>query len=206
MEGCGPAAWLEEGFHQEICPGETVDSHPTRHDSCGSGDAGRREFAAMERSRTGPALRMKLYKRLGAFSYTFQTAMFLSLHYLYVPARNIETSLRYYTGKLGGELVWKIHALNTWVAAIRLSQTGPLILLANHLHGDTPILIYRVERLESAVARLRVQGWTPESGPFEIPNGPCYTFRDPTGVRLAIYENQRPEVSREFAGRIDTNN
>ena len=76
----------------------------------------------------------------------------------------------------------------------------------NHLHGDTPILIYRVERLESAVARLRVQGWTPESGPFEIPNGPCYTFRDPTGVRLAIYENQSPEVSREFAGRIATNN
>ena len=60
---------------------------------------------------------MKLYKRLGAFSYTFQTAMFLSLDYLYVPARNIEASLRYYTGKLGDELVWKIHALNTWVAA-----------------------------------------------------------------------------------------
>ena len=154
----------------------------------------------------GACAPMKLYKRLGAFSYTLQTPMFLSLDYLYVPARDIEASLRYYTGQLGGELVWKIHAFNTWVAAVRLSQTGPLILLANHLHGDTPILIYRVERLESAVARLRVQGWTPESGPFEIPNGPCYTFRDPTGVRLAIYENQRPEVSREFAGRIDTNN
>jgi hypothetical protein len=39
-----------------------------------------------------------------------------------------------------------------------------------------------------------------------IPNGPCYTFRDPIEVRLATYENQRPEVNREFAGRIDTNN
>jgi hypothetical protein len=132
--------------------------------------------------------------------------MFLSLDYLYVPARDIEASVGYYTDQLRGELVWKIHASNAWVAAIRLSPTGPLVLLADHLHGDTPILIYRVEQLETSVAALRVRGWIPESGPFEIPNGPCYTFRDPTGVRLAIYEDQRPEVSREFAGRIDTRN
>ena len=36
--------------------------------------------------------------------------MFLSLDYLYLPARDIEASVRYYTGELGGELVWKIHA------------------------------------------------------------------------------------------------
>jgi hypothetical protein len=48
----------------------------------------------------------------------WQTAMFLSLDYLYVPARDAEASLRYYTTKLGGELVWKIHAINTWVAAV----------------------------------------------------------------------------------------
>ena len=34
----------------------------------------------------------------------------------------------------------------------------------------------------------------------------CYTFRDSTGARLAIYENQRPEVEQEFAGRIDSKN
>jgi hypothetical protein len=129
--------------------------------------------------------------------------MFLSLDYLYVPAPDIDNAVRYYTEQLGGELVWKIHAFNTWVAAIRLSETGPMALLAEHLRGDTPILIYRVERLERAVAELRARGWAPESGPFEIPNGPCCTFRDPTGVRLAIYENQRPDVDKEFAGRID---
>jgi hypothetical protein len=132
--------------------------------------------------------------------------MFLSLDYLYVPAKDIVTSVTYYTEQLGGELVWKIHAFNAWVAAIRLSPAGPTVLLADHLHDDTPILIYRVERLEKTVAALRSRGWTPESGPFEIPNGPCYTFRDPAGVRLAIYENQRPEVVQEFAGRIDTKN
>ena len=132
--------------------------------------------------------------------------MFLSLDYLYVPAGDIEIATRFYTEQLGGELVWKIHAFNTWVAAVRLSASGPMVLLAAHLQGNTPILIYRVEQLESSVARLRAQGWTPESGPFEIPNGPCYTFRDPTGVRLAIYENQRPDVAKEFAGRIDSAN
>jgi predicted enzyme related to lactoylglutathione lyase len=129
--------------------------------------------------------------------------MFLSLDYLYVPAKDIEASVRYYTAQLGGELVWKIHAFGAWVAAVRLSSTGPMVLLADHLHGEIPILIYRVERLESSIAALRAQGWKAESGPFEIPNGPCYTFRDPTGVRLAIYENQRPAVDQEFAGRID---
>ena len=87
-----------------------------------------------------------------------------------------------------------------------MSPSGPVVLLADHLQGDTPIFIYRVEQLESTVAALRARGWTPESGPFEIPNGPCYTFRDPMGVRLAIYENQRPEVVQEFAGRIDRKN
>jgi hypothetical protein len=136
----------------------------------------------------------------------WQTGRFLSLDYLYVPTRDTEASVRYYTDQLRGELVWKIHAFNAWVAAVRLSPTGPLVLLADHLHGDTPILIYRVEQLETSVAAFHVRGWIPESGPFGIPNGPCYTFRDPTGVRLAIYENQRPELNREFAGRIDTRN
>ena len=77
--------------------------------------------------------------------------------------------------------VWKIHAFNAWDAAVRLSPTGPLVLLADHIHDDTPILIYRFEQLETSVAALRVRGWIPESGSFEIPNGPCYTFCDPNG-------------------------
>ena len=132
--------------------------------------------------------------------------MFLSLDYLYVPAGDIEAALRYYTEQLGGELVWKIHAFETWVAGVRLSASGPMVLLAAHLQEDTPILIYRVERLQSTIAALSARGWRAESGPFEIPNGPCYTFRDPAGVRLAIYENQRPVVAEHFAGRIDSAN
>jgi catechol 2,3-dioxygenase-like lactoylglutathione lyase family enzyme len=95
---------------------------------------------------------MKLHKRFGAFSYTLQTAIFLSLDYVYVPARDIEASLRYYTGKLGGELVWKIHALSTRIAAVRLCvDFARRSSSRRHAHSDL-----RVERLESAVARLRV--------------------------------------------------
>ena len=129
--------------------------------------------------------------------------MFLSLDYLYVPTSDIETAVRFYTEQLGGELVWKIHAFDTWVAAVRLSASGPLALLAAHLQENTPILIYRVEHLENTVAALHARGWKAESGPFEIPNGPCCTFRDPAGIRLAMYENQRSEVAENFSGRFD---
>ena len=66
------------------------------------------------------------------------TTMFLSLDYLYVPAPNIDAAVGYYTEQLGGELVWKIHAFDTWVAAVRLSASGPMVLLAAHLTGTLP--------------------------------------------------------------------
>ena len=130
--------------------------------------------------------------------------VFRSLDYLYVPARDIEASIRYYSGVLGGELVWKIHKFGAWVACVRLSQIGPLVLLADHLEGTTPLLIYQVENLAQTAKELKSRGWSQESGPFEIPNGPCYTFRDSAGVRLAIYENERPGVDERFKGQFDS--
>jgi len=130
--------------------------------------------------------------------------MFRSLDYLYVPARDIEPSIQYYTGVLRGELLWKIHKLGAWVACVRLSQTGPLVLLADHLEGTIPLFIYQVENLAQTAKELKSRGWSPETGPFEIPNGPCYTFRDPTGVRLAIYENKRTDVDERFKGQFDS--
>jgi hypothetical protein len=70
--------------------------------------------------------------------------------------------------------------------------------------GNRPILIYQVENLNTSAATLQARGWVPESGPFEIRNGPCFRFHDPMGTRLAIYENQRPGVDQKFAGRFDT--
>lgn len=130
--------------------------------------------------------------------------MFKSLDFLYVPAPDIEASIKYYTQVLGGELLWKIHAFEVWVACIALSKAEkqPYILLADHIHKNDIMLIYQVENLENAIAELKVKGWKEENR-LEIPPGPCCTFRDPSGNALVIYENTRPYIMEEFKGKID---
>jgi hypothetical protein len=51
-----------------------------------------------------------------------------------------------------------------------------------------------------AVKALRKRGWKPKDGPFEIPDGPCFTFEDPTGNPYAVVGNVRPDaLQREAA-------
>ncbi len=130
------------------------------------------------------------------------TTMFESLDFLYVPAPNIQESIRYYTKVLEGELLWKIHAYGVWVACIRLSDKEPYILLADHIERKDLMLIYRVDNLDKASSELRARGWREEKR-LEIPVGPCLTFRDPADNSIVIYENRRPHVMRDFKGRID---
>ena len=60
--------------------------------------------------------------------------IFESLDFLYVPSPNIQESIRYYTKILNGELLWKIHAYDVWVACIKISNNRePYILLADHI-------------------------------------------------------------------------
>jgi hypothetical protein len=132
--------------------------------------------------------------------------MFESLDFLYVPAPDIDSSVKYYKDVLGGELLWKIHAFGVWVACIKLSKAGekPYVLLADHIKQNDVMLIYRVENLENSVLALKSRGWKEENR-IEIPPGPCCTFRDPAGNALVIYENTRPHVMEDFRGRMDTN-
>ena len=129
--------------------------------------------------------------------------MFKSLDFLYVPATDIESSVEYYTQVLGGELLWKIHAYGVRVACISLSKRDkPYVLLADHIHKNDVMLIYQVDNLENAIAKLKSKGWKEENR-IEIPPGPCCTFRDPAGNALVIYENARPNIMDEFRGKID---
>ena len=131
--------------------------------------------------------------------------VFESLDFLYVPASNIQESIRYYTNILDGELLWKIHAYGVWVACIKLSnKQEPYILLADHIEKKDMMLIYRVKNLDKTSSDLKSRGWMQEKR-LEIPSGPCCTFRDPTDNHIAIYENKRPNVMEEFKGRIDEN-
>jgi predicted enzyme related to lactoylglutathione lyase len=130
-------------------------------------------------------------------------APFESLDYIYVPAPDFEAAVAFYTGTLGGELRWRIRDGTVWVAAVRVADAGPTVLLASHLASNHTILIYRVARIEETRRRLVAAGWSDVGERFEIPQGPCVVFRDPGGQRLAVYERARPQVEAHFEGRFD---
>ena len=127
---------------------------------------------------------------------------FEQLDFLYSPSSDVQRDMDYFTRVLGGRLVFAVDAMGTRVAAIELAPASPLLLLADHVEGESPILVYRVKDLPSAMARLEQQGWRPEAT-FEIPHGPCCSFRTPGGQRIAIYQLTRPEAAGHFNGRRD---
>ena len=128
--------------------------------------------------------------------------MFGSLDYVYMPSRDVARDMAYFTDVLGGRLVFAIDAIGARVAMIYLTEGPPRLLLADHVEGDRPILVYRVADLEAARRELRTRGWDEGHG-LEIPQGPVRSFAGPGGHRLAIYERSRPDVERSFEGRRD---
>jgi hypothetical protein len=129
-------------------------------------------------------------------------APFEGLDFLYVPSGDVAADLAYFRDVLGGRVVFAIDSMGTRVAAVDLTDGPPLFLLTDHLEGERPILVYRVQDLGAALAELEARGWTPGST-FEIPHGPICSFTSPGGQRLAIYQLTRPEVAAHFEGRHD---
>jgi len=129
-------------------------------------------------------------------------APFAQLDFIYCPSGDVAAEASYFTEVLGGELVFAIESGGTRVAAVRLSGGPPLFLLADHVEGDRPILVYRVDDLAASLVELRARGWQPV-GTFEIPHGPCCSFRTSGGHRVALYQLTRPEVAAHFEGRRD---
>jgi hypothetical protein len=128
--------------------------------------------------------------------------MFEQLDFLYMPSSDVAADLAYFTEVLGGRLAFAIEGMGTRVAMIELSAGPPAVLVADHVEGDRPILVYRVTDLEAALQDLAGRGWERE-GTFEIPQGPCCSFRTPGGHRFALYQLTRPEVAAHFEGRRD---
>jgi hypothetical protein len=128
--------------------------------------------------------------------------MFGSLDFVYMPSRDAAADSRYFTETLGGRLVFAVEGMGTRVAMVRLTDAEPAILLAEHLEGDRPVLVYRVADLDAAMAELKGRGWK-AGHQLEIPFGPVCTFAAPGGHRLAIYERVRAEAESFFEGRRD---
>ena len=127
--------------------------------------------------------------------------MFLSLDFIYLPSRDFDATLEYYTKRLGAELVWKVRGMGTVVAHVKPADSGPALLLSEHLEGAVPILIYRVADFKKTVAELKSRGV--KGTQLEIPHGPCFSFEAHGGQRLAVYELVRPEAATMFKGRVD---
>lgn len=128
--------------------------------------------------------------------------MFGSLDFIYTPTTDVDAAAAHYRDALGAELVFKVRAMGTTVAALRLGDDdAPLVLLAGHIHGERPVLVYRVADYAAATEALRAAGI--ELDELEIPHGPCAAFRAVGDQRFAVYELTRPEAEQHFIGRFD---
>lgn len=127
---------------------------------------------------------------------------FSQLDFLYMPSRDVPADIAFFTDVLGGQLVFAVEGMGTRVAMIRLTDSPPSILLADHVEGEAPILVYRVPSLRQALSDLASRGWARQRT-FEIPHGPICSFRAPGGQRIALYELTRPEAEEHFRGRRD---
>lgn len=121
------------------------------------------------------------------------TALFGPLRYLYMGSGDFERDLAYYRDVLGAPLVWNLEGFGARVAAFEVGA-GSRVLVADHRPPATCIPLFVVDDLERTASRLRRHGWAPEGEPFEIPDGPCYTFRDPSGNRYGIFQSVRPDA------------
>jgi catechol 2,3-dioxygenase-like lactoylglutathione lyase family enzyme len=124
------------------------------------------------------------------------------LGYLYVGTSDFKRDLEYYTKVLGAEILWNYHEFGANVAGLRLGE-GPQYLLADHRPSPSCLPLFEVEDLNATAKGLRTRGWKPEGKSVEIPPGPCYVFRDPSGNPLGIFENARPGlVAQAFGGSV----
>ena len=128
--------------------------------------------------------------------------MFDRLDFIYLPSRDVAADLKHFTQGLGGEVVFAIEAFGTRVAMVGLASDPPPLLFAGHLQGEAPVLVYRVEDLDQAIAELRLR--QVDLGlEFEIPHGPGTEITNPGPQRVAVYERTRPEADEWLAGRRD---
>jgi len=128
--------------------------------------------------------------------------VFDRLDFVYLPSRDVAADMAHFSSRLGAELGFAIEAFGTRVAMVRLDPHPPRLLLAEHLEGDRPVLVYRVADLQGALAELRERE-VEVVAEFEIPYGPAVELANPGPQRVALYELTRPGADARLEGRRD---
>ena len=121
------------------------------------------------------------------------TGLFKRLAYIYVGSGDFDKDRKFYKETLGARLVWERHAFGAKVAAFDVAGE-PYILIADHVKPPSKRLIYEVDDLEKASTELKAKGWRSDGGEFEVPDGPCVNFKDPSGNEYALIEMVRPRL------------
>ena len=110
--------------------------------------------------------------------------------------------MRFFVDVLGGRVGFAVEGMGARVAMVELAGGPPHLLLADHLDGDRPILVYRVADLRKATAELKRRGLKKQHV-VELPMGAASSFVTTGAHRLALYELSRPNVLEHFMGRRD---
>jgi hypothetical protein len=123
------------------------------------------------------------------------------LDFVYWPSRDAAADLAHWTDGLGAEPVFAIERFQTRVACVEPGD-GPAVLFAEHLEGDAPILLYRVDDLTETAEQLRSRG-VEVGEPFEFPYGEGAELATPGRQRVAVYARTRPDRGDSLRGRRD---
>ena len=79
-----------------------------------------------------------------------------SLDYVYAPSSDVAADARWFQEVFGAQLIFAIDDGGTKVASLQVGESGPPMLLTDHLPDDRPVFVYRVADLDAAGADLRV--------------------------------------------------
>jgi predicted enzyme related to lactoylglutathione lyase len=114
--------------------------------------------------------------------------------YLYVGVDDIARARDFYERALGAEFVWHFRRFGTEVAAVRVSDDGPLVLLAEHRPVPSCLPIWTVADLGVAVERLAAAGFAARGETAGTPDGPVHVVRDPDGNELGLLQQDVPDA------------
>jgi hypothetical protein len=123
------------------------------------------------------------------------------LDFVYCPSRDAAGDLAHWTERLGAEPVFAIERFDTRVACVD-PGIGPAVLFAEHLEGDRPVLLYRVDDLTATTEQLRERG-VEVGETFEFPYGEGAELTNPGPQRVAVYQRTRADRGDSLRGRRD---
>jgi len=124
------------------------------------------------------------------------------LDFLYCPSDDAARDLAWWSDRLGATPVFAVERFDTRVACVEPVTAGPAVLFAEHLDGDRPVHVYRVDDLDAVVEELGRRG-VQVSALFEFPFGDAVELALPGPQRVAVYARTREDRGESLRGRRD---